>query len=114
MSNGSDEEDYIYTVTVDGIGTEQVGGGGGRRWGNYVYTVTVDGRWEGGGDTAAVSRWQREVEDCTFARLRAARWERDVTHLNPTLQDQCRKIAEGMKPLVAQRLLQFVKEINEL
>ena len=25
MSNGSEEEDYIYTVTVDGIGTEQVG-----------------------------------------------------------------------------------------
>ena len=37
-----------------------------------------------------------------------------MTNLNPTLQDQCRKIAEGMKPLVAQRLLQFVKEINEL
>ena len=25
VSNGSEEEDYIYTVTVDGIGTEQVG-----------------------------------------------------------------------------------------
>ena len=72
MSNGSDEEDYIYTVTVDGIGTEQVGGGGGRRWGNYVYTVTVDGRWEGGGGTAAAIGWvgagSGDVEeDYTFA-----------------------------------------------